>query len=100
MIKIDALWSVGIVDRRWSVFLFFFSVFATMDKLSFQRSVNNDLRFSYIDYAIFIILLILSSLIGVYYGFLSKTKQNTADEYLLGSKKMSLFPIAVSLIVS
>lgn len=64
-----------------------------------ERS-DNILHFSYIDYAIFIILLILSSAIGIYYGFLSKTKQNNANEYLLGGKKMALFPISVSLIVS
>lgn len=58
------------------------------------------LRFSIVDYTISFVLLVLSSLIGFYYGFLAKQKQDNAEEYLLGGKKMTLFPIAVSLIVS
>lgn len=56
--------------------------------------------FSPIDYGIFSIMLILSSLIGVYYGFCAKKKQDNTAEYLLGDKEMSLIPIAVSLIVT
>lgn len=58
------------------------------------------LRFSIVDYIIFAVLLVLSSFIGFYYGFLAKRKQDNAEEYLLGGKQMTLFPIAVSLIVS
>lgn len=57
-------------------------------------------HFSAIDYGIFTIMLMLSSLIGLYYGFVAKKKQNNTAEYLLGGKKMSIVPIAVSLIVT
>lgn len=45
-------------------------------------------------------MLLLSALIGVYFGFISKKKQNNTSEYLLGSKKMGFFPVAASLIAS
>lgn len=65
-----------------------------------QQNSGNIQQFSIVDYTIFIALLGLSSIIGIYYGFMARNKQNNADEYLLGSKTMTLFPIAVSLIVS
>lgn len=55
------------------------------------------LTFTTIDYVLFCGMLALSTLIGVYYGFIAKQKQNTTAEYLLGSKKMSIWPVAISL---
>lgn len=40
------------------------------------------------------------ALIGIYFGFVSKKKQNNTTEYLLGGKEMNFFPIAASLIAS
>lgn len=57
-------------------------------------------RFDAVDYTIFIGLLSFSALIGIYYGFIAKRKQDNRNEYLLASRTMKLFPIAVSLIVS
>ncbi|KAJ6647891.1 Sodium-coupled monocarboxylate transporter 1 [Pseudolycoriella hygida] len=45
-------------------------------------------------------MLILSTAVGIYYGFLAKTKQNTVNEYLLGGKRMHIVPISMSLIAS
>jgi solute carrier family 5 (sodium-coupled monocarboxylate transporter), member 8/12 len=42
----------------------------------------------------------IPALIGIYFGFISKTKQNNTKEYLLGGKSMNFFPIATSLIAS
>lgn len=56
--------------------------------------------FSILDYGVFILMLLLSALIGVYFGFISKKKQNNTAEYLLGSKQMGFLPIAASLIAS
>lgn len=56
--------------------------------------------FSFLDYSIFLLVLVISALIGVYYGFLSKRKQNNTAEYLLGGKSMSIFPVSLSLIAS
>lgn len=55
------------------------------------------LGFSSIDYILFGGMMFLSFLIGVYYGFIRKEKQNTAAEYLLGSKDMKVWPTAISL---
>ncbi|CRK98115.1 CLUMA_CG011483, isoform A [Clunio marinus] len=58
------------------------------------------MRFSNVDYTVFFIMLAMSALIGIYFGFISKKKQNNTEEYLLGGKKMNFFPIAASLIAS
>lgn len=50
------------------------------------------------EYAAFAIMLGLSVAVGLYYGCVQDGKQNTVDEYLLGSKHMSVFPITMSLI--
>ena len=55
------------------------------------------LSFTNIDYVLFGGMLALSAMIGVYYGFIAKQKQNSTAEYLLGSKKMSIWPVAISL---
>lgn len=56
--------------------------------------------FTVFDYGLFGLMLLLSALIGIYFGFFAKRKQNTTQEYLLGGKKMKFFPIAASLIAS
>ncbi|XP_065079972.1 sodium-coupled monocarboxylate transporter 1-like [Ochlerotatus camptorhynchus] len=58
------------------------------------------LRFTEFDYAIFVVLLAISVVIGVYFGFFSKIKQNNVEEYLLGGKSMPKFPVAASLIAT
>lgn len=55
-------------------------------------------HFDTIEYVVFVIMLGMSALIGVYYGWY-KGNQNTVSEYMLGGKSMSVFPIAMSLIV-
>lgn len=55
------------------------------------------LSFSALDYILFGGMMFLSLMIGVYYGFIRKKKQNTATEYLLGSKNMKVWPTAISL---
>jgi solute carrier family 5 (sodium-coupled monocarboxylate transporter), member 8/12 len=55
------------------------------------------LSFSTVDYFLFASMMLLSLLIGVYYGFFAKRKQNTTVEYLLGSKNLKVWPTAISL---
>ncbi|XP_055594574.1 sodium-coupled monocarboxylate transporter 1-like [Uranotaenia lowii] len=55
------------------------------------------LWFSAFDYVIFFSMMGLSVLIGIYYGFFAKQKQDNTAEYLLGSKQMKVFPVAMSL---
>ncbi|XP_031634441.1 sodium-coupled monocarboxylate transporter 1-like [Contarinia nasturtii] len=58
------------------------------------------LHFSWFDYGFFLGLLGLSTLIGIYYGFFSKHKQNNPNEYILGGRTMKILPVATSLIAT
>ncbi|CAG9768952.1 unnamed protein product [Ceutorhynchus assimilis] len=51
------------------------------------------------DYVIVVIVLLISSSIGIYYRF-SGGKQKTMQEYLLADKNMSITPVAFSLMAS
>ncbi|XP_037026329.1 sodium-coupled monocarboxylate transporter 2-like [Bradysia coprophila] len=64
-----------------------------------SSGVAGILQFTGYDYGTSIALLTFSALIGVYYGFIAKQKQNNPNEYLLGGKSIGLFPISISLIV-
>ncbi|XP_045187276.2 sodium-coupled monocarboxylate transporter 2-like [Mercenaria mercenaria] len=57
-----------------------------------------DLRFHIVDYVVMALFLVISSIIGVYYGFFKK--QSTTEDYLLGGRQMHLFPVALSLLVT
>ncbi|XP_065336414.1 sodium-coupled monocarboxylate transporter 1-like [Cloeon dipterum] len=50
------------------------------------------------DLSIFGIMLILSTLVGIYFG-VSK-KQDSAKEYLMGGKSMGMIPVAISCVAS
>lgn len=66
-----------------------------------QDDVNNFVfHFSWLDYAFFVGLLSLSALIGIYYGFFSKHKQNNTAEYILGGRSMKILPVATSMIAT
>ncbi|XP_054288219.1 sodium-coupled monocarboxylate transporter 2-like [Macrosteles quadrilineatus] len=54
--------------------------------------------FNWVEYSVFGSMLIFSLLIGVYFGWFKK--QNTVAEYLLGGKKMGVFPVTMSLVFS
>lgn len=54
------------------------------------------LVFGWIDYLLFGSLLIISILIGIYFGCFSK--QDSAGEYLYGGKKMGYVPVAFSIL--
>lgn len=58
------------------------------------------IHFTGYDYFFFVALLILSTLIGYYYGFVSKHKQNNTSEYIMGGRSMKILPIATSLVAS
>ncbi|XP_017075076.2 sodium-coupled monocarboxylate transporter 1 [Drosophila eugracilis] len=78
-------------------------------------------RFGIVDYTVFLAMTILSIATGLYYGWIKKTKKNVEpnppnvntterstpnlgsekmDEYLMGSRNLKVFPIAMSLIAS
>lgn len=59
----------------------------------------NTNTFHWADYFIFIAVLIISAAIGVFYAVRDKRKQSTAN-FLLGGRRMSLFPVTLSLMAS
>lgn len=62
-----------------------------------ETDVNlGHLTLGFVDYSIFILLLGVSLLIGVYFAFFSK--QNNTEEYLFGGKTMNYLPIAMSIL--
>ncbi|VVC33669.1 Sodium/solute symporter [Cinara cedri] len=52
-----------------------------------------------VDYIVFVIMLIISSGIGIYYRF-TGGKQKTTQEYMLGNRNQSFIPVAFSLMSS
>lgn len=59
-----------------------------------------DDRFSVVDYVVFSIMLLISALIGMWYGCRPGGKQKTTAEYLLGDREMKTWPVAISVLVS
>lgn len=57
-------------------------------------------HFGWFDYGLFAALLGTSALIGVFYGFFSKHKQNNIAEYIFGGRSMKMLPVATSMIAS
>lgn len=53
-------------------------------------------RFGLADYLVFVSMLLICALIGVYYGFCVGKVSET--EYLMGGRNMQTFPVALSLI--
>lgn len=56
-------------------------------------------RFSWADYLVFVAMLLVSAVIGIFYGFCGK-KENDTKEFLMAGKSMTTFPVAMSLIAS
>ncbi|XP_072762052.1 sodium-coupled monocarboxylate transporter 1 [Anoplolepis gracilipes] len=55
--------------------------------------------FSWADYTVLAMMLLISCLIGTFYGFFAK-KQETSQDFLLGGSTMGTFPTAMSLAAS
>ena len=56
-------------------------------------------NFLAVDYVIFGLMLLISALIGVFFGFFRR-KKNTSQEILLGGRNMGVFPSSLSLLAS
>lgn len=54
------------------------------------------LTFSWYDYILFGTMLVISAVIGLYFGCFGQ-KQETTNDYLLGGKKMKVIPVTISL---
>ena len=62
--------------------------------------MGNDDRFSAVDYVVFSVMLLISALIGIWYGCGPGGKQKTTAEYLLGDRQLKNWPVAISLLGS
>lgn len=51
------------------------------------------------DYVLFVLTLVISAGIGVFYAIVDR-KKNTPKDFLLGGRNMSVFPVALSLMVT
>ncbi|KAJ3606198.1 hypothetical protein NHX12_025719 [Muraenolepis orangiensis] len=57
------------------------------------------MQFSTVDYVIFVLLLVASAGIGLYYAF-SGGRQRTTQEFLLADRSMSCLPVSLSLLAT
>lgn len=64
--------------------------------LDIQDVILQTQKFSLTDYFMFVVMLFLCILIGIYFGFL-RTNKNESD-YLMGGRTMSVVPISLSLV--
>ena len=51
------------------------------------------------DYVVFALMVIMSAAIGIFYGCRG-SKQKTTKEFLLANRKLSVVPVAISILVS
>ena len=66
----------------------------------FKMASNSRHQFSIPDYVVFSLMLAVSAAIGIWYGCGPGGKQKTTREYLLADRKMKIWPVAISLLVS
>ncbi|XP_028155851.1 sodium-coupled monocarboxylate transporter 1-like [Ostrinia nubilalis] len=63
-----------------------------------SEMVHRMQTFSWVDYVVFVFMLAISAVVGVYWGFMKK--QTTQNDYLLGGRNMKVVPVAMSLVAS
>ena len=56
-------------------------------------------RFKWPDYVVFVSILVISVLIGIFHGCLGNRNKSSTD-YLLGGRRMNWLPVALSIIVT
>lgn len=63
------------------------------------QEINKSMQnFAIPDYTVFVLMLLVSAFVGIYFGFIKKISGE--DEYLVGGRNMKTFPISSSLIAS
>lgn len=63
------------------------------------QEINKNMQnFAIPDYTVFVLMLLVSAFVGIYFGFVKKISGE--DEYLVGGRNMKTFPISLSLIAS
>ncbi len=69
------------------------------DLISDKSSDDMMKRLNLIDYGVFAFMLMISTIIGVFYGFCGK-RQSTTSEFLMGNRSLSVLPVAMSVMAS
>lgn len=64
---------------------------------SAMDAIQQSAHFKVFDYFVLIALLLVSLVIGIYFGYFDKSEK-TLEEYLLGGRRMQSIPIAISLV--
>ncbi|XP_075969576.1 sodium-coupled monocarboxylate transporter 1-like [Anticarsia gemmatalis] len=67
-----------------------------IDNISLQNETEAEVLFHWEDYTVLAAMLLISCMIGVFYGYFGE-KQTTGDDFLLGGSSMGTFPMAMSL---
>ena len=90
---------------------FYSSIYTGME--SFNETVTTKAQFGALDYSVFSAMLLLSAVCGIYFGYFKRSVDQTQtderqtnreavsaemNEYLLGSRQMKVFPVAMSLV--
>lgn len=57
-------------------------------------------RFTVWDYVVFGCMLAVSAAIGIYYAVQGLRRKSTTDDFLMGGRNMSVFPVALSILAS
>ncbi|XP_071577235.1 sodium-coupled monocarboxylate transporter 1-like isoform X3 [Temnothorax nylanderi] len=63
-----------------------------------QEIIESMQNFGMPDYIIFAAMLVMCGIVGIYFGFVKKSSGE--DEYLVGGRNMSTFPVSLSLLAS
>ena len=58
--------------------------------------MNDKIVFHWADYVIFVMSLVVSAVIGIYYGCTGK-KQSSVEEFLMGNRRLGVIPVALSI---
>ncbi|XP_059613629.1 sodium-coupled monocarboxylate transporter 2-like [Phlebotomus argentipes] len=57
-------------------------------------------QFTHLDYSFFVVVFFVSGAIGLYYAFKARKTASTIEDFLLGGRNMSIFPVIASLIAT
>lgn len=68
------------------------------DNISSNETFSTVSHFSHVDYAIVTVLLLVSLAIGIFIAFFDNGGKTT-DDFMFGSFRMTIIPVALSLLV-
>lgn len=80
--------------------MIFLLVFRGCGEVIVASAMDDEERlFGPVDYVLFVLMLVISAAIGIFYGCWGG-KQKTTKEFLMANRSMSIIPVAISILVS